>query len=79
MFYYIAHILLAIDNSYIIVDEPENHLHPTNCNKLWDELEKERCDCKFIHLTHNINFATTHSNCTILRNKKFNLHYNLEF
>lgn len=71
VFYYIAHILLAPLNSYIIIDEPENHLHLTICNKLWDELEKKRSDCKFIYLTHNLNFATTRSNSTILWNKKF--------
>ncbi len=79
VFYYIAHILLAPNNSYIIVDEPENHLHLTICNKLWDELEKERCDCKFIYLTHNLNFATTRSNCTILWNKKFKPPYDWDF
>ena len=71
VFYYIGHVLLADENSYIIVDEPENHLHLTICNKLWDELEKSRSDCKFIYLTHNLNFATTRSNTTILWNKKF--------
>ena len=79
VFYYIAHILLAPKNSYIIVDEPENHLHLTICNKLWDELEKERFDCKFIYLTHNLNFATTRSNCTILWNKKFKPPYDWDF
>lgn len=79
VFYYIAHILLAPPNSYIIVDEPENHLHLTICNKLWDVLEKNRTDCKFIYLTHNLNFATTRSNCTILWNKKFIPPYNWEF
>ena len=68
IFYYIAHILLASENSYIIVDEPENHLHLTICNKLWDELEKKRSDCKFIYLTHNLNFATSRSNSTVLWN-----------
>lgn len=79
VFYYIGHILLAPQNSYIIVDEPENHLHLTICDKLWDELEKERSDCKFIYLTHNLNFATTRSNCTVLWNKKFEPPYNWEF
>lgn len=79
VFYYIAHILLAPPNSFIIVDEPENHLHLTICNKLWDELEKHRSDCKFIYLTHNLIFATTRSNCTILWNKKFIPPYNWEF
>lgn len=79
VFYYIAHILLAAENSYIIVDEPENHLHLTICNKLWDELEKKRSDCKFIYLTHNLNFATSRSNSTILWNKKFVPPYNWDF
>lgn len=79
VFYYIAHILLALHNSYIIVDEPENHLHITICNKLWDALEKERKDCKFIYLTHNLNFATTRSNCTMLWNKNFVPPYEWDF
>ena len=79
VFYYVAHILLAPENSYIIVDEPENHLHLTICNKLWDELERKRADCKFIYLTHNLDFATTRSNCTILWNKKFIPPYDWEF
>lgn len=79
VFYYIAHILLAPQNSYIIVDEPENHLHLTICNKLWDKLETERNDCKFIYLTHNLNFATTRSNCTVLWNKKFTPPHNWDF
>lgn len=71
VFYYIGHILLAQNNSYIIVDEPENHLNLTICNKLWDLLEQNRPDCKFVYLTHNLNFATTRTNSTILWNKKF--------
>lgn len=79
IFYYIAHILLAPQNSYIIVDEPENHLHLTICSKLWDKLEETRSDCKFIYLTHNLNFATARTNCTILWNKKFVPPYNWDF
>lgn len=71
VFYYIGHILLAPQNSYVIVDEPENHLHLAICNKLWDFLEQERPDCKFIYLTHNLDFATTRTNSTILWNKSF--------
>ncbi len=33
--YYIAHIMLSPENSYIIVDEPENHLHMGVVSKLW--------------------------------------------
>lgn len=71
VFYYIGHILLAATNSYIIVDEPENHLNLAICNKIWDSLEQERQDCKFIYLTHNLDFATTRTNSTIIWNKNF--------
>ena len=79
VFYYIGHILIAAENSYIVVDEPENHLHATICNKLWDTLEKVRNDCKFIYLTHNLSFATSRSNCTILWNKEYKPPYTWNF
>ena len=75
IFYFIGHILTAQENSYIIIDEPENHLHPAICNEIWDRLEEERRDCKFIYITHNLGFATGR-NATILWNKKFIPPYN---
>lgn len=79
VFYYIAHIILAPKNSYIIVDEPENHLHASICDKLWNALELNRNDCKFVYLTHDLNFATTRNNSTILWNKSFTPPFNWEF
>ena len=71
VFYYVGHILLVEPNSYIIVDEPENHLHMAICSKLWDKLEQIRPDCKFIYLTHNLNFAASRTNTTLIWNKNF--------
>lgn len=71
VFYYIAHVLLAKKDSYIIIDEPENHINLSICNKLWDRLEKERNDCKFIYLTHNIDFAISRNNTTLIWNQEF--------
>ena len=79
VFYYIGHVLLAQKNSYIVIDEPENHLHLSICNKLWDALEKERNDCKFLYITHNLALATTRCNCTIIWNKKFCPPYDWDF
>lgn len=70
-FYYIGHVLLASENSYILVDEPENHLHLAICNKLWDKLEAWRTDCSFIYLTHNLDFAMSRTNATTIWNKQF--------
>lgn len=71
IFYYIAHVLLAKEESYIIIDEPENHINLSICNKLWNRLETERKDCKFIYLTHNIDFAISRSNTTLIWNQEF--------
>jgi len=57
--YLIGRVLFAPNDGYIIVDEPELYLHKTIVNKLWDRLEKERNDCKFIYLTHDLDFAVT--------------------
>lgn len=71
VFYYIAHVLLAKENSFIIIDEPENHLHLALVTKLWDRLEKERKDCHFIYLTHNLDFAASRVNAEKLWMKDF--------
>lgn len=71
IFYYIAHVLIAQKKSYIIVDEPENHLHLALVAKLWDTLELEREDCQFIYLTHNLEFANTRTNSKKIWMKSF--------
>lgn len=57
--YLIAHLLQAPESGFVIVDEPEMYLHKTILHKLWDILEKERKDCIFIYLTHDLEFATS--------------------
>lgn len=57
VFYLVARVVLAPANALIVTDEPEMYLHPTIVNKLWDTLEMKRPDCRFIYLTHNLNFA----------------------
>lgn len=71
VFYYAAHILLAKQNSYIIIDEPENHLNFSVVNRMWNILEKARQDCVFMYLTHNINFASSRVNSRKLWMKSY--------
>ncbi len=71
IFYCIASVLLVDKDGYIIVDEPENHLHMSIVNKLWDKLESIRSDCQFVYLTHNPSFATGRTNAKILWIKKY--------
>lgn len=60
IFYLIGQCLCVPENSFIIVDEPELHIHKSLQSRLWKELEQERSDCNFIYLTHDIDFAANH-------------------
>lgn len=57
--YLVGRIMQAPKNGLIIVDEPEVYLHRTVVDKLWNRLEKEREDCIFIYMTHDLQFATS--------------------
>lgn len=59
MLFLIAQVLQAPTSGFVIIDEPEMYLHKTILKKLWDILEKERQDCIFIYLTHDLDFATS--------------------
>lgn len=55
----IAQVIQAPRDGFIVIDEPETHLHRSISKKLWDTLESERKDCVFVYLTHDIDFATS--------------------
>lgn len=57
--YLVGRIMQAPMNGLIIVDEPEVYLHRTVVDKLWNRLEKERNDCTFIYMTHDLQFASS--------------------
>ncbi|MBQ7617165.1 ATP-binding protein [bacterium] len=69
--YFIIHVVNAKANSFIVIDEPENHLHYDACISLWNRLEEERKDCTFLYLSHSIDFALSRNNATFIWNKSF--------
>ena len=77
--FYIGNVLLAPENSYIIVDEPETFLNAAVYNELWDLLISERHDCQFIFASHNMDFVQSRSNATYVWCKKFEAPYNLDY
>jgi len=70
-FFYIATVIAAPAKSFIVVDEPENHLNPAIYNKIWDRLIETRKDCQFIFITHTMDFVSARSNYEIVRIEKF--------
>ncbi len=57
VFYLIAAVLYAPENSLLVIEEPETLLHDSIKNLLWDKIEELRPDCSYIYLTHDIDFA----------------------
>lgn len=71
IFYFIGEVLCAKENSLIIIDEPENHLHKSILIRLWDAIEASRTDCMFLYITHNLEFASSRVNSQIIWVKEF--------
>jgi hypothetical protein len=57
IFYMIGQALTAAENTLLLVDEPELHVHRAIMARLWDELEAARPDCAFVYITHDLEFA----------------------
>lgn len=57
--FYILSVLNAEKDSYIIIDEPETYLNPSNYKRIWNLLEDVRSDCTFIYITHNKDFVSS--------------------
>lgn len=66
IFHFIAEVVSAKENSLIIIDEPENHLHNSILERLWNEIEAERQDCVYLYITHNLDFARSRNNTQIV-------------
>jgi hypothetical protein len=58
-FYLLGQCLLVRDGSTVIIDEPELHLHRSLMSRLWTLVEKERPDCLFVYITHDLDFAAS--------------------
>jgi ABC-type uncharacterized transport system ATPase subunit len=71
LLYIIGHVLQAPKNGFVVVDEPEMYLNKSIVSKIWDKLEKERSDCVFVYLTHDVEFASSRKDSKKLWVKSF--------
>ncbi len=70
--YLIGQCLCAPDNSIIIIDEPEVHIHKSIISKLWNKVE-ELCQNKLlIYITHDLDFASSRTDALKLWIKNYN-------
>ena len=59
IFYLIGQSLMVKPNGILIIDEPELHINKSILPDLFDMIERERCDCSIIYLTHDLEFAAS--------------------
>ena len=64
--YLIIATLLAPRDSFVFIDEPERHLNGALMRNLFDKLESERPDLRFVYLTHNIDFVESRKNVALV-------------
>jgi len=64
--YLIGQCLCAPDNSIVIIDEPEIHMHKSLMTRLWNKIE-EICPNKLlVFITHDLDFAASRKEATKL-------------
>jgi len=72
--YLIMAILLAPQNFFIFIDEPERHLNGALMRNLFSKLEEERPDLCFIYLTHITDFVESRKNVELIYLEKTNIY-----
>lgn len=64
--YYVGAALMAMKNAVIFIDNPGIFLHQSITKSLWDRIEQLRPDCTFIYTTHDIDFASSRTDNTVI-------------
>lgn len=72
--YYIGATLFAMENAVIFVDNPGIFLHPSIMNTVWNCIEELRPDCTFIYITHDLDFASSRTNSSVVWVRSFDAH-----
>jgi energy-coupling factor transporter ATP-binding protein EcfA2 len=62
--YLAGKVFIADPNVVMVVDEPETHLHSLLAIKLWNQLEADRPDIRFVYVTHDLTFAMSRIDAT---------------
>lgn len=70
--YYFGAVLFAPTQGYVFVDSPGTFLHNSIMRRLWDTIESMRPDCRFIYITHDVDFAASRSENAIVWVRSFN-------
>lgn len=63
---YIAARILDSAHQLVVIDEPETHFHSRLAVRFWDALESMCTDKRFVYVTHDLNFALSRKDASII-------------
>jgi ABC-type cobalamin/Fe3+-siderophores transport system ATPase subunit len=72
MLYLIGQCLCIPENSIIIIDEPEIHLHKSLVDKLWNQIESHIQNKLLIYITHDLDFAASRADAMKIWIQEYN-------
>ena len=72
MLYLIGQCLCIPENSIIIIDEPEIHLHKSLVDKLWNQIESHIQNKLLIYITHDLDFAASRTDALKIWIQEYN-------
>ncbi len=72
MLYLIGQCLCIPENSIIIIDEPEIHLHKSVVGKLWNKVENQIQNKILIYITHDLDFAASRTDAKKIWIQEYN-------
>jgi energy-coupling factor transporter ATP-binding protein EcfA2 len=70
--YLIGQCLCIPDNSIIVIDEPEIHLHKALVDKLWNKVEELSQNKLLVYITHDLDFASSRTDAHKFWIKSYN-------
>jgi energy-coupling factor transporter ATP-binding protein EcfA2 len=70
--YLIGQCLCIPENSIIIIDEPEIHLHKSLVDKLWNQIESHIQNKLLIYITHDLDFAASRTDAMKIWIQEYN-------
>ncbi|MBL0119922.1 MAG: ATP-binding protein [Saprospiraceae bacterium] len=70
--YLIGQCLCIPENSIIIIDEPEIHIHKSLVDKLWNQIESHIQNKLLIYITHDLDFASSRTDAKKIWIQEYN-------
>lgn len=64
--YLLVKVMTAPTGALLSVDEPELHFHSLLAQQFWSRMEEIRPDCRFVYITHDLQFSASRLNCTYI-------------